>query len=178
MGSVFRRLLTRWARDYERHQLREEIKRLRAIVADYENTMTWETTCHNCAALLDSSIRETERAERAEAVVERVRSEIAAITAENDAYAVRQNPECECEVVETTRDVVERIREALGDQHRTMWRARTWRVGRKVGRTLYLQAGSEPSDKDMLIGVLDTVDLAARAVYAVNELTAREAADG
>lgn len=36
----------------------------------------------------------------------------------------------------------------------------TWRVGRKVGRTVY--------DGDTLIGVMDTPELAARVVAAVN----------
>ena len=36
----------------------------------------------------------------------------------------------------------------------------TWRVGRKVGRTLY--------DGDTLIGVMDTPELAERVVEAVN----------
>lgn len=46
--------------------------------------------------------------------------------------------------------------------------ARPWRVGRKVGRTIYQQTGPEPSDDDLLIGVMDTPDLAARVVRAVN----------
>jgi ParB-like chromosome segregation protein Spo0J len=47
---------------------------LRARVADYENRITWHTTCGSCARILDSSIRETERAVRAEAALRRVRS--------------------------------------------------------------------------------------------------------
>jgi hypothetical protein len=43
-----------------------------------------------------------------------------------------------------------------------------WRVGRKVGRTIYEQLGPEPSDDDELIGVMDTVELAAIVVQAVN----------
>lgn len=43
-----------------------------------------------------------------------------------------------------------------------------WRTGRKVGRTIYLQVGPEPSDDDVLIGVMDTPELAALAVQAVN----------
>ena len=39
-----------------------------------------------------------------------------------------------------------------------------WRVGRKVGRTIY--------DGDTLIGVMDTPELAARVVEAVNRRTA------
>ena len=44
-----------------------------------------------------------------------------------------------------------------------------WRVGRRVGRTVYLQLGAEPSDSDPLIGMLDTPALAELAVNAVNE---------
>lgn len=35
-------------------------------VAEYENTINWHTTCTSCARILDSSIRETKRAEQAE----------------------------------------------------------------------------------------------------------------
>jgi hypothetical protein len=44
----------------------------------------------------------------------------------------------------------------------------TWRVGRKVGRTIYEQAGDEPSDADKLIGVMDSAEDAALVVEAVN----------
>jgi hypothetical protein len=43
-----------------------------------------------------------------------------------------------------------------------------WRVGRKVGRTIYAQIGPEPSDDDVLIGVMDTSALAEDAVQAHN----------
>lgn len=43
-----------------------------------------------------------------------------------------------------------------------------WRVGRKVGRTIYLMGGDEPSDNDTLIGVMDDPDLAAEVVRCVN----------
>ncbi len=46
----------------------------------------------------------------------------------------------------------------------------TWRVGRKVGRTIYMQFGSEPSDGDPLIGVMDTRGLAATVIDAVNNV--------
>ena len=47
---------------------------------------------------------------------------------------------------------------------------RLWRPGRESGRTLYEQRGPEPSDRDLLIGVLDypeVVDIAARSVNAL-----------
>lgn len=43
-----------------------------------------------------------------------------------------------------------------------------WRVGRKVGRTVYAQVGEEPGDDDLLIGLFDTEELAAAAVQAHN----------
>lgn len=46
--------------------------------------------------------------------------------------------------------------------------ARPWRVGRSVGRTVYVQVGDGPSKTDELIGVMDTRELAARVVAAVN----------
>ncbi|MFE2384475.1 hypothetical protein [Streptomyces misionensis] len=59
--------------DTELDQLYERLARAEAQLADYENRITWHTTCAACARLLDSSIRETERRERAEATIARVR---------------------------------------------------------------------------------------------------------
>jgi hypothetical protein len=50
-----------------------------------------------------------------------------------------------------------------------------WRVGRSRPRNLYLQLGPEPSDSDPDVGRMDTPDLAALAVQAVNDHLAREA---
>lgn len=46
----------------------------------------------------------------------------------------------------------------------------TWRVGRSLGRTLYIQVGDQPSKDDQCIGMLDTAALAERVVAAVNEV--------
>ena len=43
-----------------------------------------------------------------------------------------------------------------------------WRVGRSVGRTIYRMVGWEASKADVLIGVMDTPELAAQVVEAVN----------
>jgi hypothetical protein len=43
-----------------------------------------------------------------------------------------------------------------------------WRTGRKVGRTIYRQAGTAPSDADTLIGVMDIPEDARRVVDSVN----------
>lgn len=45
----------------------------------------------------------------------------------------------------------------------------TWRIGRKLGRTIYRQLGDQPSDHDELIGVMDDPSDAELAVTAVNE---------
>ena len=48
-----------------------------------------------------------------------------------------------------------------------------WRVGRKLGRTLYAMHGTEPSDDDVLIGCLDSAEIAAEAVRSHNERLSR-----
>ncbi len=45
---------------------------------------------------------------------------------------------------------------------------RRWRVGRKVGRTIYRMVGTEPSDDDELVGMMDTAELAKQFVDAKN----------
>jgi hypothetical protein len=48
------------------------------------------------------------------------------------------------------------------------------RVGRKLGRTLYLQYNDEPSDGDKLIGMMDNEVLARMLVEAWNEHQQRQ----
>ena len=43
-----------------------------------------------------------------------------------------------------------------------------WRVGRRVKRTVYQMVGEQPSSKDQVIGMMDTPELAAYVVAAVN----------
>jgi hypothetical protein len=43
-----------------------------------------------------------------------------------------------------------------------------WRVGRKLGRTIYAQLFNEPSDDDPVIGIMDSEDLAKAAVELHN----------
>jgi hypothetical protein len=43
-----------------------------------------------------------------------------------------------------------------------------WRVGRHLGRTLYLQDGPVPSDSDQVIGFMDTPELGRQVCDAVN----------
>lgn len=44
-----------------------------------------------------------------------------------------------------------------------------WRVGRKLGRTIYAQAGPEPSDDDELLGLMETEAIAEEVVRLHNE---------
>lgn len=67
MRAAVSALMAGW--DAEQAAMRAEVERLREAVADYEHRITWDTTCKNCANILDSSIKETERAEAAEAKV-------------------------------------------------------------------------------------------------------------
>lgn len=45
-----------------------------------------------------------------------------------------------------------------------------WRAGRKLGRTLYLQDGSEPSDDDRFLGLMESEELAEIVVEATRRL--------
>jgi len=56
----------------------------------------------------------------------------------------------------------------MSDQNSVDFVKLPWRVGRKVGRTVYAQVGDEPNDGDCLIGVFDTRELATEAVQAHN----------
>jgi hypothetical protein len=51
---------------------------------------------------------------------------------------------------------------------------RPWRVGRSVGRTVYAQIGDEPSKQDVLIGLMDTPELARLVCAAVNAYDCEE----
>lgn len=52
----------------------DELERLRRNVADYENTISWDTTCREHARLLDECRRQEERAEQAEAALASARN--------------------------------------------------------------------------------------------------------
>lgn len=43
-----------------------------------------------------------------------------------------------------------------------------FRVGRKLGRTIYMQRGEEPSDADMFLGIMDSRLMAATIVRLLN----------
>ncbi|MGH2936921.1 MAG: hypothetical protein ACRDPE_02245 [Solirubrobacterales bacterium] len=42
-----------------------------------------------------------------------------------------------------------------------------WRVGRKLGRTLYKQEGLEPTDEDRFLGLMESAELAEMVVEAM-----------
>ncbi|MEU7416731.1 hypothetical protein [Streptomyces antibioticus] len=63
-----------------------ELKRELDALADYENRLTWHTTCEACARILDSSIRETERRERAENALARVRKACDSVRAADQGH--------------------------------------------------------------------------------------------
>lgn len=53
-----------------------------------------------------------------------------------------------------------------------------WRVGRSVGRTIYAcPPGSEPRNGELLIGVMDSPELAVEAVDAHNHMLLRRMVD-
>lgn len=55
---------------------------------------------------------------------------------------------------------------AVPKVHPAVWTS--WRTGRKVGRTIYMQFGPEPDDGDLLIGMMDSAEIAQAAVDAHN----------
>lgn len=44
-----------------------------------------------------------------------------------------------------------------------------WRTGRKLGRTIYAQVSSEPTDNDVFLGLMENEQLATMVVKAHNE---------
>lgn len=52
----------------------DELVELRARLAEYENALNWQTSCLACSKVLDSSIADHDRAEQAEAIIERVKA--------------------------------------------------------------------------------------------------------
>jgi len=48
------------------------------------------------------------------------------------------------------------------------WEESKWRVGRKLGRTIYRQSGSEPSDGDVFLGIMDFPEWAKMVVEEHN----------
>lgn len=75
-----------------------------------------------------------------------------------------------------------RLREKEGNHDAITFTAKSmgvWKLrqGRKVGKTLYLQYGPEPSDDDKLIGYVEDEDFARMIVSACNAGRVRLAVD-
>lgn len=58
-------------------------------------------------------------------------------------------------------------------RYNEMLEEQRWRVGRSLGRTVYAQIGSEPSKADVLLGMMDTRELAELVVSEHNRLVRR-----
>lgn len=59
---------------------RADVLAVVAQVADYENRITWHTTCQQCATTLDRAITDYERTERAVARVAELEAKLASLT--------------------------------------------------------------------------------------------------
>lgn len=66
----------------------DEVRQLRAQVAEYENAITWGTSCLSCAAVLDSSIRETNRADDLRALLAEILGAVIAPSSRSKFYRV------------------------------------------------------------------------------------------
>ena len=54
-------------------------------------------------------------------------------------------------------------------QYLPLWQANLpWRIGRKLGRTIYVQLGAEPAEDDPLVGMVETKPLAQYIVALHN----------
>jgi hypothetical protein len=53
-----------------------------------------------------------------------------------------------------------------------------WRIGRKLERTIYAMLGKEPSEDDLLIGVMDEKYIAQHVVDVHNASLERGNSDG
>ena len=95
-------------------RLQHEVDRLNGIIASYEHRITWDTTCENCANVLDKAIAETNRAEKAESEVYRLKE---LIRGENVSAAKLADANNAKDVAE---DELERQTAVLRDQLR--WR--------------------------------------------------------
>ena len=62
-----------------------ELRAAREQIDDYENAITWGVSCTSCARVLDASIADHDRAERAEAELRAARKVLTAVAAFLDA---------------------------------------------------------------------------------------------
>lgn len=113
----------------------EEMETLRARLLDYENTLSWETSCLNCAAILDASVKETERAETAEAEVESLRERIASSErALNRVISLAKSMREWCSPHGVATDYADRIAEAVIGSEQAMKRGEAFFILEAVER--------------------------------------------
>lgn len=55
------------------------------------------------------------------------------------------------------------------------WRNQRWRAGRRRGRNIYLQTSNVPTDSDVYLGTMETVELAELVIKTVNARLAARA---
>lgn len=106
-----------------------ELESLRATIADYENRITWNTSCGACARLLDSCRSADERAEKAEALMAERDAEIAGLRdPRNDGAALI--------AAERRRQIAEEGYTAghdAGHEDRALTRAAIWYAADTIG---------------------------------------------
>ncbi len=68
------------------------------------------------------------------------------------------------------RGIIKKVDMAVEEWQRYRWSCVPWRVGRSIGRTIYARLGTGYFDinSDIVIGMMDTPELAAEAVSAHN----------
>lgn len=88
-----------------------------------------------------------------------------------EAYWQQRDWDTQPEVIrDKARRVVDAVAEVLAEHRPKVARTGrgSWRPGRKVGRTIYRQVGDDPSDDDVLIGVMDTTEDAMWVCISAN----------
>jgi hypothetical protein len=58
----------------------------------------------------------------------------------------------------------------MNDHNQAFLARLPWRTGRRVGRTIYAQVSGKANSVDVLIGLMDTVELADEVVASHNAL--------
>jgi hypothetical protein len=91
-----------------------ELKRELAALATYENAITWHTDCLSCARVLDSCIRETERAEKAEGALREVLDRLLPVHASGNVIGYEPPLPIEGATIDRWRAVLEEQRPEPG----------------------------------------------------------------
>lgn len=112
------------------HSRDAEIERLRASVQDYENAITWDTTCLNCSKLMDSNYEQ-------HCEIERLRAEVAAARASVDYWvsaATERGNDLDALRAEVAR-LEQEAAEATYPNHAPSTALANYRAGREVWDT-------------------------------------------